>query len=172
MDTVNNGYKRTAKIAILFTIMIFLSVCIFGCGATPQALIKDRALTVTTPGIHDTLYGHVDTNRTDILYRADTNNITNVNPNELPWTAYSITSKGDTSAKATVFPKLRKIALDTKPLTHTIVVRDTVPVPKPVIKEIIKPYPILSKIGLIGIGAGTGVMLAIIGRMYLKKPLV
>jgi hypothetical protein len=158
-----NGYKRSA---ILFILMIFLSVCFWGCGSTPQNLVRDRAVTVTTPGIHDTLYGKVDTN-TNILGLADTNNII-----ELPWTAYRITDKGDTSAKATVYPKLRKIALDTKPLAQIITIRDTVPVPKPAIKEIIKPYPILSKIGLIGIGAGTGVMLAILGRMYFKKPFV
>lgn len=151
LKTENVIYTSMVFLCILFA--MFCAIALTGCcGTTPQYLIKDRVITVKTPEIHDTLFATIkDTLKADSAY----------------WDAYKITDTGDTTLKARIYPKQYKAVLDVKPKFQNVAVKDSIPIPKPEIKEIEKTYPLISKIGWIALGACIGVLI-MIGKKFIN----
>lgn len=142
----------TAIVVVCALVFFFCLMALGGCKA-PESMIKDRTFDITPKPIQDTLYNSkLDTNLAN-----DSSAIMDTSGS---WTAYKITPSGDTTGKAKVYPKAKKIELSYKPEAQKITVHDTIPVyrPKPEIKEVVKPFPLLSKIGLVALGFIAGIV--------------
>lgn len=135
-------YMVGASLAFIFIIFVILLMLLLnGCCAPPQALIKDKLITVTPDPISDTLMIiQPNSGITDsiLAYKFD---------------------KGDTSISVKVYPKQGRAVIKAKVPEQIINIKDTIWTTKPVIKTVQteKPYPLISKIGWITIGIIIGV---------------
>lgn len=131
-------YMVGASLAFIFIIFVILLMLLLnGCCAPPQAVIKDKLITITPEPISDTLMIiQPNSGITDSLL------------------AYKFNSLGDTSISVKVYPKQGRAVIKAKVPAQTINIKDTIWTTKPVIKTIQteKPYPLISKIGFITIG--------------------
>lgn len=155
--------KFESRVHLLFFVLgllgfLFCTLLFTGCCGTPRYIAQDRLIPVIPDPIHDTLY--FTNNKVDTIIIKDTSGA---------WIAYKVSPAGDTTGKAKVYPKAKVVILDYKPEMQKVMVHDTIPIPKPEIKEVEKPYPSISKVGWISLGLVIGGFLCSGIYLYIKR---
>ena len=146
----------------LIIVMIVVAVALAGC--------KSGESVVTVPEIHDHWHHTSDTIRqTDSIINLQTTIIRELDSAAMA--RYGIRLQGMQKAWLVENSRLqRELSALRQTKTDTVIERDSVPVPYPVVKEVKKPLTMIEK-GLMGTGIGSLVGILFYCIIFLRKKL-